>query len=53
MVTAVRVKDALEAIGSIVANLVLAIRGASALTLLVGGFGAGRRARRRPPPPGL
>ena len=30
MVTAVRVKDALEAIGAIVANLVLAIRGASA-----------------------
>ena len=34
MVTAVRVKDALEAIGGIVANLVLAIRGATALTLL-------------------
>lgn len=35
MVTAVRVKDALDAIGAIVTNLVLAIRGASALTLLV------------------
>ena len=34
MVTAVRVKDALDAIGGIVANLVLAIRGATALTLL-------------------
>ena len=32
-VTTVRVKEALEAIGSIVANLVLAIRGASAITL--------------------
>ena len=51
MVTAVRVKDALEAIGSIVANLVLAIRGASALTLLVaalvlgGALAAGHRHR--------
>lgn len=34
MVTTVRVKDALEAIGAIIANLVLAIRGASAITLL-------------------
>ncbi|HZP71446.1 MAG TPA: FtsX-like permease family protein [Pseudolabrys sp.] len=34
MVTAVRVKEALEAVGSIVANLVLAIRGASAVTLV-------------------
>ena len=34
-VTAVRVKDALDAVGSIVANLVLAIRGASAITLVV------------------
>jgi putative ABC transport system permease protein len=33
-VTAVRVKDALDAIGSLVANLVLAIRGASGITLL-------------------
>jgi putative ABC transport system permease protein len=51
MVTAVRVKDALEAIGAIVANLVLAIRGASALTLLVaalvlgGALAAGHRHR--------
>ncbi len=51
MVTAVRVKDALEAIGGIVANLVLAIRGASALTLLVaalvlgGALAAGHRHR--------
>ncbi len=33
-VTTVRVKDALDAIGSIVANLVLGIRGASIVTLL-------------------
>src|SRR6185312_1022379 len=33
-VTTVRVKDALDAIGSIIANLVLAIRAASAITLL-------------------
>jgi putative ABC transport system permease protein len=47
----VRVKDALEAIGAIVVNLVLAIRGASALTLLVaalvlgGALAAGHRHR--------
>jgi putative ABC transport system permease protein len=34
MITTVRVKEALEAIGSIVANLVLAIRAASAITLI-------------------
>ena len=51
MVTAVRVKDALEAVGSIVANLVLAIRGASAITLisaalvLGGALAAGHRSR--------
>ena len=51
MVTAVRVKDALEAVGAIVTNLVLAIRGASALTLLVaalvlaGALAAGHRHR--------
>jgi putative ABC transport system permease protein len=51
MVTTVRVKDALDAIGSIIANLVLAIRGASALTLLVaalvlgGALAAGHRHR--------
>jgi putative ABC transport system permease protein len=33
-VTTVRVKDALDAVGGIVANLVLAIRGASIITLL-------------------
>lgn len=33
-VTAVRVKDALDAVGSLVANLLLAIRGASGITLL-------------------
>ena len=49
MVTAVRVKDALEAVGSIVANLVLAIRGASAITLIAaalvlgGALAAGHR----------
>ena len=51
MVTMLRVKDALEAIGSIVANLVLAIRGASALTLVIaalvlgGALAAGHRHR--------
>ena len=51
MVTAVRVKDALEAVGSIVANLVLAIRGASAVTLIAaalvlgGALAAGHRHR--------
>ena len=51
MVTAVRVKDALEAVGAIVTNLVLAIRGASAVTLLVaalvlgGALAAGHRHR--------
>jgi putative ABC transport system permease protein len=33
-VTAVRVKDALDALGGLVANLVLAVRGASVVTLL-------------------
>ena len=51
MVTAVRVKEALEAIGSIVSNLVLAIRGASAVTLVAaalvlgGALAAGHRHR--------
>ena len=33
-VTAVRVKDALDAIGSLIGNLVLALRGASSITLI-------------------
>jgi len=51
MVTAVRVKDALDAVGNLVANLVLAIRGASAVTLVVaalvlgGALAAGHRHR--------
>ena len=51
MVTTVRVKDALEAIGSLVANLILGIRGASAITLLAaalvlgGALAAGHRHR--------
>jgi putative ABC transport system permease protein len=51
MVTTVRVKEALEAIGTIVANLVLAIDGASAVTLLAaalvlgGALAAGHRHR--------
>ncbi|HEX5212730.1 MAG TPA: FtsX-like permease family protein, partial [Pseudolabrys sp.] len=51
MVTALRVKDALDAIGSIVTNLVLAIRGASGLTLVIaalvlgGALAAGHRHR--------
>jgi len=51
MVTTVRVKDALDAVGSIVANLLLAIRGASAITLIAaalvlgGALAAGHRSR--------
>ncbi|RDV04236.1 ABC transporter permease [Undibacter mobilis] len=51
MITTVRVKDALDAIGALIGNLVLAIRGASALTLLVaalvlgGALAAGHRHR--------
>jgi putative ABC transport system permease protein len=50
-VTTVRVRDALDAVGQIVANLALAIRGASVLTLLVavlvlgGALAAGHRHR--------
>lgn len=50
-VTAVRVRDAIETFGGIVTNLVLAIRGASALTLVVavlvlgGALAAGHRHR--------
>ncbi len=50
-VTTVRVREALDAVGHIVGNLVLAIRGASALTLLVavlvlgGALAAGHRHR--------
>jgi putative ABC transport system permease protein len=51
MITAVRVKEALQAVGAIVENLVLAIRAASAITLLAaalvlgGALAAGHRAR--------
>lgn len=51
MVTTVRVKDALEAIGALIGNLVLGIRGASAITLLAaalvlgGALAAGHRHR--------
>jgi putative ABC transport system permease protein len=38
MVTTMRVKDALDAIGALVGNLVLAIRAASAITLLAAGL---------------
>ncbi len=50
-VTTVRVKDALEAIGGIVRNLVLAVRGASVVTLIAavlvlgGALAAGHRHR--------
>jgi putative ABC transport system permease protein len=50
-VTAVRVRDAIEAVGGMVTNLVLAIRGASAVTLLAamlvlgGALAAGQHAR--------
>jgi putative ABC transport system permease protein len=48
-VTSVRVKEALESVGAIIANMVLAIRGASAITLLAaalvlgGALAAGHR----------
>ena len=51
MVTSVRVREAIETIGSVVTNLVLAIRGASAVTLisailvLGGALAAGHRHR--------
>ncbi|MBI2714168.1 MAG: FtsX-like permease family protein [Rhizobiales bacterium] len=51
MVTTVQVKDALAAVGAIIANLVLGIRGASAITLLAaalvlgGALAAGHRHR--------
>src|SRR4051794_14086312 len=51
MVTSVRVREALETIGTVVANLVLAIRGASAVTMisailvLGGALAAGHRHR--------
>jgi putative ABC transport system permease protein len=51
MVTSVRVREALETIGTVVTNLVLAIRGASAITLLAailvlgGALAAGHRHR--------
>ena len=51
MVTSVRVKEALQAIGAVVANLLLAIRGASAITLIAaalvlgGALAAGHRGR--------
>jgi putative ABC transport system permease protein len=51
MVSAVRVKDALDALASLVANLLLAIRGASGLTLVAaalvlgGALAAGHRHR--------
>ena len=50
-ITAVRVKDALETVGGLVMNLVLAIRGASAVTLIAamlvlgGALAAGHRHR--------
>jgi putative ABC transport system permease protein len=49
MVTTVRVKEALESVGAIIANMLLAIRGASAITLLAaalvlgGALAAGHR----------
>jgi putative ABC transport system permease protein len=51
MVTSVRVREALETIGTVVTNLVLAIRGASAVTLITaimvlgGALAAGHRHR--------
>jgi len=51
MITTVQVKDALEAIGALIGNLLLAIRGASAITLLAaalvlgGALAAGHRHR--------
>ena len=51
MVTSVRVREALETVGAVVTNLVLAIRGASAMTLIAamlvlgGALAAGHRHR--------
>ena len=51
MVTTVRVREALETVGTVITNLVLAIRGASAVTLLAavlvlgGALAAGHRHR--------
>ena len=53
MVTAVRVKDALEAIGAHRRQSGAGDPRRQRHHLAGGGFGAGRRARRRPPPPGL
>ncbi|MPZ39627.1 MAG: FtsX-like permease family protein [Rhizobiales bacterium] len=50
-ITTVRVRDAIDSVGSIIANLVAALRGASALTLLIamlvlgGALAAGHRHR--------
>ena len=51
-VTAVRVRDALDAVGHVVTNLVLGLRGATALTLVVALLVLGGRAGGRPPQPG-
>jgi len=51
-VTSVAGPRALETIGTVVTNLVLAIRGASAVTPDFRHSGIGRRARRRPPATG-
>ena len=52
-VTTVRVRDALDAVGHVVTNLVLAHPRRERAHLADGGAGAGRRARGRPPAPGV
>jgi len=47
-VTSVRVRERWKGIGTMVTNLVLAFRGASAVNVDIGHSGAGRSACRRP-----
>ena len=51
--TAVRVKDALDAVGAIVSKLILAVRGASSLTLIAAALVLGGALGRRPAFPRL
>ena len=53
MITSVRVREALDAVGSVVTNLTLAIRGASAVTLLSAILVLGGALAAGPSPPGL
>ena len=52
-VTVVRVKEAIDTVGALITNLVVAVRSASLLSHPVGDPGARRRALGQPSPPGL